>query len=469
MQIMPSHWKSQQSPSKYSTADGPSPTSKESPATSTPKRTPATTTLRRTSAPLPPDKKITLTPNNASATPKEQKKTKKKKDFCAVGKILQNHQNVVLEEILQSLIINLKVPSPLPTSHLSQMEVFFPAHTMGRIGIEMWRHGMMDDSDAFFGSVLHMIQDCAHSYDDGSLAIIPRTFWLSNAQEMFSFVSLVEKGKPLNNCLDWKSRISILRHDLDSLVYNLYQSFTQKIKRHLALMVIPAIIEAQPLPGFITEDESASLIVNFMNLALRTEPPSGRTYTATDIIDLFDTLWRCLDGFFVEPVIVKCVYFELLYLINQVSFNDLIRRTNFCSFKRGLQIQYNIQRIEEWCRSHDMAEELYLLKHIQQATKIGLMKMIYRLVKQYAANNPTIVPPSPNFFQAITVRLQPGDDFQDVIIPIIDEVAPFQAPPPREIDLLISVKGVTSISVMPDAQSRRVANKGRTGDRIAKA
>lgn len=174
------------------------------------------------------------------------------------------------------------------------------------------------------------------SYDDGSLAIIPRTYWLSNAQEMFSFVSLVEKGKPLNNCLDWKSRISILRHDLDSLVYNLYQSFTQKIKRHLALMVIPAIIEAQPLPGFITEDESASLIANFMNLALRTEPPSGRTYTATDIIDLFDTLWRCLDGFFVEPVIVKCVYFELLYLINQVSFNDLIRRTNFCSFKRGM-------------------------------------------------------------------------------------------------------------------------------------
>lgn len=86
-----------------------------------------------------------------------------------------------------------------------------------------------------------------------------------------------------------------------------------------------------------------------------------------------------------------------------------------------------------------MTEELRLLSHIQQATKIGLiMKMvcifphrkphktdpetfhlqhssedayhifelcsdltaaqIYRLVKQYAANNPTIVPPSPKFF-----------------------------------------------------------------------
>nr|KIR45126.1 hypothetical protein I312_05693 [Cryptococcus bacillisporus CA1280] len=185
MQIIPSHWKSRQPPSKYSTADGRSPTSKESPTTSTSKRTPATTTPR-TPAPHAPDKKTTLTPNNASATPKKQKKLEKK-DFCAFGKILQKHQNVILEEILQSLIINLKVPSPPPASYLSQMEVFFPAHKMGCIGTKMWRHGMMDDSDAFFGSVLHMIQDCAY-----------------------------------------------------------------KIKMHLALMVIPAIMEAQPLPGFIT-------------------------------------------------------------------------------------------------------------------------------------------------------------------------------------------------------------------------
>lgn len=37
MQIMPSHWKSQQSPSKHSTAHEPSPTSKESPTTLTPR------------------------------------------------------------------------------------------------------------------------------------------------------------------------------------------------------------------------------------------------------------------------------------------------------------------------------------------------------------------------------------------------------------------------------------------------
>lgn len=454
---MPSHRKGKDSSSKLLPAGGLSSAAKEVPSTPTPKTTPATTTtLRRTPAatPTPYKKKAPATPNNASATPKKPKK-KKKNNFCAVGMILQDHQKAIHEEILRSLIINLKIPRPTPTSRLSQMEVFFPVHTIGCIGTEMWRHCMMDDSDAFFGSVLHMIQDCVHSYD-GSLAIIPEIFWLSNAQEMFSFVSLVEKGKPHNNCLDWKIRMSILRHDLDSLVYNIYQSFIRKIKRHLALMVIPAIIEAQPLPGFFTEDKSAWPITSFMKLTLGTESPPGRTYTTMDIIDLFDSLWKCFEEFFVELVIVKNVFSELLDLINRVAFNDLVRRTNFCSFKRGLQIQYNLQRIEEWCRSHDMTDDLHLLRHIQQATKIGLMRMqspedahhifevcsdlipaqIYKLVKQYATNNPAIVPPGQKFFQAITVRLQPGKDFQNMTIPIIDEALPFRAPPPRKIDLL---------------------------------
>lgn len=101
-----------------------------------------------------------------------------------------------------------------------------------------------------------------------------------------------------------------------------------------------------------------------------------------------------------------------------------------------------------------MTDDLHLLKHIQQATKIGLMRMqsaedahhifevcsdltpaqIFKLVKQYSANNPAIVPPSPKFFQAITVGLQPEEDLQNVTIPIIDEVFPFRAPPPRKID-----------------------------------
>ena len=55
-------------------------------------------------------------------------------------------------------------------------------------------------------------------------------------------------------------------------------------------------------------------------------------------------------------------------------FIVLICRRNFLSWKRGLQINYNITRIEEWCKSHDMPEGTLQLEHLQQATKLLQLK-----------------------------------------------------------------------------------------------
>lgn len=39
-----------------------------------------------------------------------------------------------------------------------------------------------------------------------------------------------------------------------------------------------------------------------------------------------------------------------------------------------MQIQYNITRIEEWCKSHDMPEGTLQLEHLMQATKLLQLK-----------------------------------------------------------------------------------------------
>lgn len=65
---------------------------------------------------------------------------------------------------------------------------------------------------------------------------------------------------------------------------------------------------------------------------------------------------------------------ELLKLIGVTAFNDLLLRRNFLSWKRGLQINYNITRIEEWCKSHDMPEGTLQLEHLMQATKLLQLK-----------------------------------------------------------------------------------------------
>jgi myosin heavy subunit len=46
-----------------------------------------------------------------------------------------------------------------------------------------------------------------------------------------------------------------------------------------------------------------------------------------------------------------------------------------------MQIQYNITRIEEWCKSHDMPEGTLQLEHLMQATKLLQLKKVGHSLK----------------------------------------------------------------------------------------
>ena len=61
-------------------------------------------------------------------------------------------------------------------------------------------------------------------------------------------------------------------------------------------------------------------------------------------------------------------------LVNVTAFNDLLLRKNFLSWKRGLQITYNITRVQEWCDSHQIPEANLQLEHLQQAAKLTQLK-----------------------------------------------------------------------------------------------
>ena len=42
----------------------------------------------------------------------------------------------------------------------------------------------------------------------------------------------------------------------------------------------------------------------------------------------------------------------------------------------AMQIQYNMTRIEEWCKSHEMPEGTLQLEHLMQATKLLQLKKV---------------------------------------------------------------------------------------------
>lgn len=190
--------------------------------------------------------------------------------------------------------------------------------------------------------------------------IAPGIFWLSNVQEMLSFVCLAEAdlqdgiapGGDSPYGFDWdgfEHLINAVKHDLDALEYNIYHTFMLEVKKRLTKMVIPALIESQSLPGFITSDGSGRM---FTRLVSGLQGKDEQKASMDDILNLLNKVLKCLKSYYMEESVVQQVVTELLKLIGQVAFNDLIMRRNFCSWKRGRSRPSQPRESEADIRSH---------------------------------------------------------------------------------------------------------------------
>ncbi|KAK0561123.1 Myosin type-2 heavy chain 1, partial [Tilletia horrida] len=371
-------------------------------------------------------------------------------------KILENEEQLD-EDVLNGLIRYLKVPAPSQQNPPSPKEVLFPAHLISLVTNEMWKYGLVRESERFLANVMQTIQQHVMSFQ-GDDAIIPGIFWLSNVHEILSFVCIAESdmlqgiGPGVDGAArsfewgDYERLVTIVKHDLDSLEYNIYHTWMQEAKKKLHKMVIPALIESQSLPGFVTSDTGGRLFNRLLSGG------SAPAYTMDDVLAVLNKVWKSLKSYYVEPSVTQQVITELLKLIGVTSFNDLLMRRNFCSWKRAMQIQYNITRIEEWCKSHDMPEGTLQLEHLMQATKLLQLKkatlgdidiiydvcwmltptQIQKLISHYYVadyENPI----SPEILKAVASRVVPNDRNDHLLLPPeVDEAGPYELPVPRE-------------------------------------
>jgi len=293
----------------------------------------------------------------------------------------------------------------------------------------------------------------------GEDAIVPGIFWLSNVHEMLSFICVAESdmlqgiGPGEENAVrsfdwnDYERLVSVVKHDLDSLEYNIYHTWMLETKKKLSKMVIPALIESQSLPGFTTSDGGGRLFNRLLNAN------SAPAYSMDDILNMLNKVWKSLKSYYMEESVVQQVVTELLKLIGVTSFNDLLMRRNFSSWKRAMQIQYNITRIEEWCKSHDMPEGTLQLEHLMQATKLLQLKkataadieiiydvcwMLSPMQIQRMCTNYYVAdyenPISPETLKVVASRVQANDRNDHLLLsPETEEVGPYELPLPREV------------------------------------
>ncbi|KAK4460243.1 putative myosin-2 [Cladorrhinum samala] len=272
------------------------------------------------------------------------------------------------EEVTMGLIRNLKIPSPSSNPPPSDKEVLFPSYLINLVTSEMWNNGFVKESERFLANVMQSIQQEVMNHD-GDEAVNPGAFWLSNVHEMLSFVFLAEdwyEAQKSDN-YEYDRLLEIVKHDLESLEFNIYHTWMKVLKKKLSKMIIPAIIESQSLPGFVTNENN-----RFLGKLLPGN--SQPAYSMDNLLSLLNSVFRAMKAYYLEDSIITQTITELLRLVGVTAFNDLLMRRNFLSWKRGLQINYNITRIEEWCKSHDMPEGTLQLEHLMQATKLLQLK-----------------------------------------------------------------------------------------------
>ncbi|EPQ58498.1 hypothetical protein GLOTRDRAFT_72957 [Gloeophyllum trabeum ATCC 11539] len=362
------------------------------------------------------------------------------------------------EDVLDGLIRGLKIPAPSLTNPAAMKEILFPANLISLVTNEMWRYGLIPESERFLANVMQTIQAHVMSFS-GEDAIIPGIFWLSNVHEMLSFICVAESdmlqgiGPGDENAVrpfdwgDYERLVSVVKHDLDSLEYNIYHTWMQETKKRLSKMVIPALIESQSLPGFTTSDGGGRLFNRLLN------SNSQPAYNMDDILNLLNKVWKSLKSYYMEESVIQQVITELLKLIGVTSFNDLLMRRNFSSWKRAMQIQYNITRIEEWCKSHDMPEGTLQLEHLMQATKLLQLKkstpadieiiydvcwMLSPMQIQRMCTNYYVAdyenPISPEILRVVASRVNANDRNDHLLLsPETEEVGPYELPLPREV------------------------------------
>ncbi|QIW98515.1 hypothetical protein AMS68_004033 [Peltaster fructicola] len=272
------------------------------------------------------------------------------------------------DEVTMGLIRNLKIPAPGSSPPPTDKEVLFPAYLINLVTSEMWNNGFVKESERFLANVMQSIQQEVMQHD-GDEAINPGAFWLSNVHEMLSFVFLAEdwyEAQKTDN-FEYDRLLEIVKHDLESLEFNIYHTWMKVLKKKLHKMIVPAIIESQSLPGFVTNENN-----RFLGKLLQSS--NAPAFSMDNLLSLLNNVFKAMKAFYLEESIITQTVTELLRLVGVTAFNDLLMRRNFLSWKRGLQINYNITRIEEWCKSHDMPEGTLQLEHLMQATKLLQLK-----------------------------------------------------------------------------------------------
>jgi myosin V len=195
-------------------------------------------------------------------------------------------------------------------------------------------------------------------------------FWLSNNYELMSVVMSARLRLPQPseaNQDDEHSATAVLagvNNELERGMSEMYHGWIVEFKKRLSNMIVPAVIENQSLPGYICK-QSGGIWSQWAS-----KSTAQSQFTIDQLLNFLSKLSKTMRCYYMEDSMSHQILTELLRVIGVSAFNHLLMRKNFCTWKRGVQIQYNVSRLEEWCTGHGVPEATLHLQQLLQAAKL---------------------------------------------------------------------------------------------------
>ncbi|KAI9300839.1 P-loop containing nucleoside triphosphate hydrolase protein [Cunninghamella echinulata] len=243
---------------------------------------------------------------------------------------------------------------------LDKADIFLPAQIINTCIMTMWKLGKLRDSEQFALQAIHVIRKyCQEQSDNKTLATY--LFWLTNSHQLLSLIFNAEAmSSPIHqHAVDQVS--NKIKYELQLLENDLFDLAIKEIHTKLNKIAIPAVIESQSLPGYLATDAGRMF-------------SSQAAYTMDDLIHYIQQVISLLGFYQLEESTNEQFVNEAMKYIGVNCFNDLVSRRNYNSWKRAMQIQYNLSRLEEWCKENDRMNAMLELEYLAQATKVLQLK-----------------------------------------------------------------------------------------------
>lgn len=193
-------------------------------------------------------------------------------------------------------------------------------------------------------------------------------FWMANLLDLASFfqwaVAKVNDSEKMNQSLSETGMTEKLlfliqmRTDVARLIEFLYRAWLSGLFRSISVVGIAAILDYQGLTGF---SQAENLVTDTSPFKKLMSPfgifTSGNAYLSEkpksieDLIMSLDELTGSMSLMNLQPELSIQVLNSLFSKIGAATFNQFLLRKNYASWKRGIQIQYNISRLDEWALS----------------------------------------------------------------------------------------------------------------------